>query len=126
MRDFTVRADDELVQRFDAKCGEASRNSVIVDLMQRYVVEQERYESLTIRGYSDDHTKQAEITHHFFNEEVYHRIRGFTGEAEERFIQMFDHATDLMNRREPGDKEQAIALFHQIFGEHNVFVIVKE
>ena len=43
-------------------------------------------------------------------------------EYRSREWQILEHAVDLVERGTAGDKEEAVELFRQLFGERNVFV----
>ena len=78
--------------------------------------ENERY--YTIKGWDTDHKQDAYI--HNLDGSVSFNSHGI--EWQSREWNLLEHAVDLVERSESGDKEAAIKLFHDLFGESNVFV----
>jgi hypothetical protein len=73
----------------------------------------------TIKGYSDDHQRYADIRN--MDGYVIEHSVGFDDDSNNDW-RVLEHAKDLVERSQPGDKEEAIKLFQGIFGEKNVFV----
>ena len=72
----------------------------------------------TIKGYSDDHTRYADV--HNMGGDVSTHDKGIEWKSTDWYI--LDHAKDLVERAQPGDKEEAVKLFQSVFGERNVFL----
>jgi len=85
-----------------------------------HLAQEEQY--YTIKGYSEDHAKYADI-HHLDGMVNWHSD-GIEYKSPE-WIRL-EHAVDLVERGQQGDKEEAIKLFAELFGERNVFVKNKE
>lgn len=126
MASFSVRIndDDQIdLAAFDdaARERETNREELVRELMRSFLKrasaeEEEQY--YTIKGYSDDHKVFAYI--HNMDGTVNWNSEGIEYRSLE--WQALEHAYDLVERGEPGDKEAAIKLFQGIFGERNVFV----
>jgi hypothetical protein len=123
---FVVRisAEDEIdLAAFDeaARERETNREELVRELMRQFlkrIAGEEEEQYYTIKGYSDDHKVFAYI--HNMDGMVNFNSEGIEYRSLE--WQAFEHANDLVERSEPGDKEEAIKLFQSIFGERNVFV----
>jgi hypothetical protein len=124
MASFAVRIenDDEIdLAAFDqaARERDTSREEMVRELMRGFLArlanEEEYY---TVKAYSDDHQRYATI--HFMDGFVSEHSVGFTDDNND--WRVIEHAKDLVERNRPGDKEAAIKLFQDIFGESNVFV----
>ena len=124
VKSFAVRIDEDdsldLVA-FDeaAKERETTREELVRQLMRNFLERMNSEEQYyTIKGYSDDHKVFAYI-HNMDGDASWHS-EGIEYRSLE--WQALEHAVDLVERGEPGDKEEAIKLFAGIFGERNVFV----
>ncbi len=124
VKSFAVRIDedDEIdLEAFDeiAKERGIAREELVRQLMQGFLSRQGEEETYyTIKGYSDDHKVYADI--HNLDGMVNFHSDGIEYRSHE--WQILEHAVDLVERGEPGDKEAAIKLFQGIFGERNVFI----
>ena len=124
VKSFAVRIDEEDdldLAAFDeaAKERETTREELVRELMRQFLRSQgEEEQYYTIKGYSDDHKVFAYI--HNMDGVVNFNSEGI--EYRSLHWQALEHANDLVERSEPGDKEEAIKLFQGIFGEHNVFI----
>ncbi len=116
---FTTRLDDQLLEKLDQMAEEQgmSRQTLISQVLARYTEKPEE-EYYTIKAYSDDHQRYADIRY----------MDGFVSEHSTGFDdsnndwRILEHARDLVERNQLGDKEEAIKLFQALFGERNVFV----
>ncbi len=121
---FNVRinADDDIdLAAFDeaARERQTNREELVRQLMRSFLQRLEAEENYyTIKGYSDDHAKYADI--HNMDGLVNYHEDGF--EYKSHDYQVLVHAVDLVERGKPGDKEEAVKLFQSLFGERNVFV----
>lgn len=121
---FAVRIaeDDEIdMEAFDQSAKEKGigREELVRSLMRAYLTRlssEEQY--YTIKGYSNDHKRYADL--HCMDGDVNWHTRGIEYDTEEWRI--LEHAVDVAQRGDPGDKEEAVKLFQQLFGERNVFL----
>jgi len=121
---FAIRiseADDIDLNAFDQAAREAgaSREEMVRRLMRAFLArlaEKEQY--YTLKGYDDTHQRMAYIQN--MDGTVIWNAHGIDFDSEAWHI--LEHAVDLVERAEPGDKEAAIQLFQTLFGERNVFV----
>ncbi len=126
IKSFSVRIDEEDsidLAAFDeaAKERETTREELVRELMRSFlnrVAGEEEEQYYTIKGYSEDHSRYADI--HNLDGLVNWHSDGIEYNSPEWRI--LEHAVDLAKRGEPGDKKAAIKLFQGIFGERNVFV----
>jgi len=122
---FAVRIDDEDgidVEAFKQAVAERgdNREELVRDLIRQFlkrVAEPEEY--YTIKGYSDDHQRYADIVN--MDGYVMEHSSGFDDDSTNDW-RILEHARDLVERNQEGDKEAVIKLFQGIFGERNVFV----
>jgi len=126
MGGFMLRIDDDVLKKFDEireeQSPNQSRESLVREMVERYIeryIEQKPEEYYTIKGYSTDHKKYADIRN--MDGFVSEHMIGFRDEDENELL-ILEHAKDLIERSNSGDKEEAIALFKSIFGERNVFL----
>ncbi len=96
-----------------------NREELMRHLIRQYLARgasEEQY--YTIKGYGADHKTRAYI--HNMDGHVTWDQDGIEYKTED--WERLEHAVDLIERSNPGDKDEAITLFQAIFGERNVFV----
>jgi len=121
---FAVRIseDDDIdMAAFDQAARERSigREELVRQLMRNFLERQDTDDQYyTIKGYSDDHKRYADIRN--LDGLVNWHSDGIEYDSPEwRTLQ---HAVALAERGKSGDKEEAIKLFANLFGERNVFL----
>jgi len=122
MASFTVRInDDDKVDlaAFDERARERDTNrEELVRILMRQELARTEENYYTIKGYSSNHTMYADIRN------LDGLVNWHSDGIEYKSIEWrrLKHAADLVERGEKGDKEDAIKMFQEIFGERQVFI----